>query len=1561
MRPDEARRGMTGYGLTVFQGTKIERFNVEVLGTLQKVMGGGDLVMIRVTSGPVVQRQSGIIEGMSGSPVYINGKMLGAVAIGFGFPKEPIGGVTPITEMIETALPGPGGVAAGAGGAAVAGQNPGQTPGQVAPHAVAASGKALGQAPSIVLTAGPVRDMEYVPRDPLMVDGHAIDRVVVSTDPGRLPLSGSVMTMRPCTRLLQLSGVDAASLPRWTKLFAPFGYTPVLGGGTMSGSKFSQVFGIPSSQMPVATPFVPGAGIGVQLVSGDLDMTGVGTVTFRWGNRIVAFGHPMFGLGACSMPMTTAYIEDIFPAYDASFKLASPMATVGELEEDTNFAIGGTLGAHADTIPMTVVIRDPEQQIDKAFHVHLIKDPDFTPQLAIGVASQALSAVLGLESDKMVRLGLRVELANGPTIVRDNYVYSSDQVAGGAGSDLLDALMLTQLNGFEKGAIKRLDLSVDVRPGRDTARIVRIFTDRNKVRAGDTVNVTVVLEPLGPRAEAPVNRSFAFTVPADAPDGLLRLVASPGDDFWLARARVGGAPPRADNLTELVNEYQRIGPSNELVVQSSTARNFWLIDHRKVDNPPATWLRLVPPGPADGIGRYNEVDDSRDLTHFALSGLATATIPVESQRHSDRFKPDTAEAAGAANTPPGPPDMGMQVPGAPGADGAAGGGDGGGPDAGADAGGGDGQDGGPGDNPGADGNGGDTGGDNGGDNGDGGDDGNETGAITTSGRLWGGEVSPSQFPSLAAREARLRTLLMGAGGPLSTVKPVIMPSAAGSITAITPVTVPTPTPTPTPAPAADASAVKIARPVGHWTQKDAGAFLKGTFDGTEVAQDGTVRPGPHNRLLASTGEPVAWSVAATATAEYLGTGNSARIYKVQGGNVTNLYEAAVDGPEVAVTALAADSQGNLYAGLSPAGRVLRFNGGDGKPDLIFQTGDTFVNALEFDAKGRLLVATGGVHGALYRIDQPATARANGAVPQPLATVPQAHILSISVGSDAIYAGTGNEGVLYKIDGESGATKALYQTATPAPNPFQSQFLQNAEAAMSAMSQGGGAQVLGGSGNAAYLLMAGEIRPGSEGGMPSLSTPGNGVIGLVARPEGIYFTTLTSGSVWRWSEQHGIEEIFKSTGHAVYALKALADGSLLAGCDGAEIWHIVPGIGNEETVAARWIDTTQRQVVAICVTPGGEVFAGTGNNAALYEIGPGAGTGPGTFVSNTFDARQLVRWGALRALAPQGDFSGQIETRSGNTLEPDVNWSPWQAVQASVTGIPVASPPARYLQYRVTFAPSAPEARLAMVDVSFRAPNRAPNVGFTFPSGGESLAGKKSITWMGVDPDHDPLRYTLKISSDQGATWTPIELKDPSAATYSLDTTKYKDGEYILHVVGSDAARNPDDPASDYDTTLPFLIDNTPPVLGTPAVTAADGGWNISVTATDALSDLAGAEWRVVPDAAAKTTDADTGGHKAAAGDAKPSDGKDAIAPDDSTKDGTAADADVPMKPAVAKPDWQAASTSDGIFDSKTETIVARVDPALFLSKGPAPKSGAKLEIRVRDAAGNPATVIVTLP
>ncbi|MEO6907963.1 MAG: SpoIVB peptidase S55 domain-containing protein, partial [Abditibacteriaceae bacterium] len=177
IRSSDVKRGMRGYGLSVFQGTTIEKFPVEILGVLQKVQGGGDIVLIKVLGGTVVKRNSGIVAGMSGSPVYINGKMLGAIALGWGFPKEPIGGVTPITEMLQTSLP--------------------QKYGSSQPFAINPS---KAKAANV-----------YTPRKALSINGEKISRVVVAKDATRMALLNVLQDrkkgtaiMRPTSTLLQV-------------------------------------------------------------------------------------------------------------------------------------------------------------------------------------------------------------------------------------------------------------------------------------------------------------------------------------------------------------------------------------------------------------------------------------------------------------------------------------------------------------------------------------------------------------------------------------------------------------------------------------------------------------------------------------------------------------------------------------------------------------------------------------------------------------------------------------------------------------------------------------------------------------------------------------------------------------------------------------------------------------------------------------------------------------------------------------------------------------------------------------------------------------------------------------------------------------------------------------------------------------------------------------------------------------------------------------------------------------------------------------------------------------
>ncbi len=1505
MRPSDAKRGMKGYALSVFQGTKVEKFNLEVLGTLERVNGGGDLVMIRVLDGPVVKRQSGIIQGMSGSPVYINGKLLGAIAIGFGFPKEPIGGVTPITQMIEGALPD---------------NSPAPNPVKVAAlpkskaeiEAMTASErflwannlnnpnssrrldnlKKLEAAKSVAgqqtFTAPqPQIEGAYQPKEPLRIGGRNVARVAVSSD-SRVPdWSGpdvaATMAMRPCTRLVLLSGVAPDSLPRWQRLFSPYGLTPMIGGGAMSKTAQMQVFGTPSTKTGVQANLAPGAAIGVQLASGDVDATGVGTVTYRLGNRVLAFGHPMFNLGGVSMPMTTAYVHDIFPAYDISFKLASPIKVVGELQSDTNFAIGGTVGRVAQTVPMHISLRDPAKKINRDWNMKLIKDPLFTPQLASNIAQEALTSSLGLDSDKTVNVKFRMRLKNGELINRRNSIYADGPIIQGALTEMLTALSLTQQNPFEKGDIAGLDLAVEVVPQRKTATIRQITADRNRAKAGEKVTITVELEPTG-EPDVTITKRFVVPIPADAPNGLLRVAVGPGDSFWSLRARVGGTPPDPGNLPELLEAYEKVGPSDVLELQASTPDRFLLVDRKKVSDPPPLWGRLVPQTQSSSLRAYNETVDLKQKSEYILSGQQFLALPVESLRPSDRNEP-VANATDA--------DQGMNST-----------------------------------------------------FGDSMDDGSVT-ATTDFGQESDIATDWNRFdrPGDYRRALGKLHLQIPSKGNEPPQVPNAEPTPKNPLAPTTsaPAATPTPLPTPTPAPTPDPRADSIARPAGRWIQNTAADFGSGNFYGSVVRDDGAIVPGPREKELISSAEPVAWSLAvAPDQSIYVGTGYNARLLQIRNGVSRVFFE----GPEVAITALAMGADGTLYAGASPGGRVYRFAPG-GKREVLLQTRENFVHALKLTPQG-LVVATGGPRAALYRVENPATVAANPSA-KPLVVLPQTHLRSLDVSGADIYAGAGDDAVLYRIDSAGKAT-ALYQATNPSTGQGSI-----------TIQSGGQTQVINvgaESTSAQDTLAALPTNPlQRRGGI----TGGNEITAIAADKDGVYFGTLNSSSVYRYTAARGVQEFWKAPLGAIYTL-ALKDGELYAGTDNGGVWSLDNASSDNnasgDVRATRLLDATQPQVLALAFG-GPTLLAATANNAAVYQIGADTDGRKSEYDSDVFDAKSVVKWGALRTL---GSGVG-VQTRSGNTTDPDKTWSDW----APLDGERIVSPAGRYLQYRAIFQEGG---TLSRIEALYRAPNRAPKVAWTLPAGGESLSGQKSLTWKGTDPDSDALRYSVELAGADG-NFKTVDDPTPTDAKVDLDTTKFADGVYRARVRASDAARNPDDPQSDSATSLPFTIDNTAPSLAGLSIEKTANGWQLNGVGADETSPLAGAEWRIKP-ADEKKTDAKTAVVKT---DTAKTDAAKLAATVAVTTTVVAADTDVTdessaaaiaaatskanaQAAAKARSDWQAVGSADGLFDSKREVLIAVLDSAL----APAPlQSGLEIEVRLRDAAGNQTVKTLKLP
>src|SRR5215510_6287048 len=274
---DEIRPGMVGIGRTVFDGDRLEEFKVQVLGVLRNSVGTRrNLILARLEGGPLAN--TGVIAGMSGSPVYIDGRLVGAVSYSLGqFPKEPIAGITPIDEMREDAtLPGPRR--------------------QVARIDLPLPLTQEGLRASLSQAFAWMRPFAESPSDVQVLGGTSVN-------------AGMATMLRPIATPLTLGGFDPTVIDPIAAAFRDQGFLPIMAGSLQSS---------PSASRAAAPPLRPGDPIGVALLNGDLEVGATGTVTDVDGNHVYAFGHPFYGLGPTEFPMTRAHVFGILPSLAAS-------------------------------------------------------------------------------------------------------------------------------------------------------------------------------------------------------------------------------------------------------------------------------------------------------------------------------------------------------------------------------------------------------------------------------------------------------------------------------------------------------------------------------------------------------------------------------------------------------------------------------------------------------------------------------------------------------------------------------------------------------------------------------------------------------------------------------------------------------------------------------------------------------------------------------------------------------------------------------------------------------------------------------------------------------------------------------------------------------------------------------------------------------------------------------------------------------------------------------------------------------------------------------------------
>lgn len=470
---DDLRAGMKGTGRTVMVGTRLEEFGAEVLGVMKDVSPGRDMVLCRLTGCNL--EHAGIIQGMSGSPIYIGGKLLGAVAFAWEFAKDPIAGVTPFEQMLAYVRSSDRKLAA----EARSGEK----------HAAASSGWRSGS---------------------VLIEGRAGDW---STGAGLGPFpvnGGGLAGMRPIATPLAATGFTPRALAFLEERFRPIGMAPTAGGSTTrsileaEGSK----------------PLVPGSPLSIAMVTGDFDLSGIGTVTHVEGDRVYGFGHPMLGLGSCEFPLMTGYIHTVYPRASVSMKMGSPLKVVGVIDADVSTGVAGRTGPKPDMLPISVRVKAGRYSDPRDFHVQTVREPNLLPSLVMAVLTNAIDTEGNLPEEVTAHLKATVRLKGHPPIELTETL-SGPRFTGAMGPAALfgpigSVVGILARNPFEKVRIESIDCDVSIGPGRSLASIESVRLSSNRLQPGQRLSAVVTLEPYkGDRQY----RTIELDLPSDLPTG----------------------------------------------------------------------------------------------------------------------------------------------------------------------------------------------------------------------------------------------------------------------------------------------------------------------------------------------------------------------------------------------------------------------------------------------------------------------------------------------------------------------------------------------------------------------------------------------------------------------------------------------------------------------------------------------------------------------------------------------------------------------------------------------------------------------------------------------------------------------------------------------------------------------------------------------------------------------------------------------------------------------------------------------------------------------------------
>ena len=507
---DQLRSGMSGKAYTVVDGSgKIENFDVKIIGLTDEGKGSKRIIMAQA-SGDVIKRTGGILQGMSGSPFYINGKLVGALSATLKEMDPRMVFVTPIEDMIE---------------------------------------------------------LWNLPDPKEQVNRFKTVRVV---EEEKKPDEAEALTE---DEKEELAEDDAADDAEEVDAF-------YFGGFDDNGIKFLQrELGLKKLQSPPVTAerglqldasLQPGSALGVAIIYGDFSLGATGTVTAVDGKRVLAFGHSFTHGGNVNYFMTDAsVIGSVSGVTNIGVKLAGIGHIIGRVNQDRDSGIAGILGTFPAVVPISVTVRDSALDKQETYNATIAYNENLVPKLGASIAYTALSKMADSLAESTVEIDFNVKTnaVDGGELTRKNMFYNPSDVGQVAVLELMQALNLVCSNTKEESNIFGVDVNISFDSERRTASIVSVTPDKKKVKPGETINLTVELQPYRKPTE---KVTLPYTVPLTAHQGNLSLEIHGGALVPVNQAMANAGLVTADSnksYEDKIKDFLKTGKNNQLVVE----------------------------------------------------------------------------------------------------------------------------------------------------------------------------------------------------------------------------------------------------------------------------------------------------------------------------------------------------------------------------------------------------------------------------------------------------------------------------------------------------------------------------------------------------------------------------------------------------------------------------------------------------------------------------------------------------------------------------------------------------------------------------------------------------------------------------------------------------------------------------------------------------------------------------------------------------------------------------------------------------------------------------------